>query len=202
MNNEKINEEAYKKLKYSYHPEITFELTKEEGGKKNKGWILTETNWDETSLSEMVKTVSYLPSKLKNGHKKKENVEEVYSIILDLDKNDPKLEQFKENWKATEFSWFLHTTVNHQRTVSDENVNIEAIDKYRVIIPLSRPITLKELESMKDYWKEKFPKIDPTSFDGNRYFKMNPNAIIHLHNFTDLDGNVVFLNPNDWKIKK
>ncbi len=39
MNNEKINEEAYKIIKYSYHPEITFELTKEEGGKKNKGWI-------------------------------------------------------------------------------------------------------------------------------------------------------------------
>lgn len=35
MINEKINEESYKKLKYSYHPEITFELTKEEGGKKN-----------------------------------------------------------------------------------------------------------------------------------------------------------------------
>jgi len=55
---------------------------------------------------------------------------------------------------------------------------------------------------MKDYWKEKFPTIDPSSFDGNRYFKMSPDAITHLHNFTDLEGNVVFLNPDNLKIKK
>ena len=39
--------DTYKKLKYSYNPEVTFELTKKEGGKKNKGWILAETNWNE-----------------------------------------------------------------------------------------------------------------------------------------------------------
>ena len=154
MNNERKD---YRKLKYSYNPEVTFELTKKEGGEKSKGWLLTDTNWDEASLSEMVKTVSYLPSKLKNGHKKKENVDEVYSIILDLDKNDPTLEQFKDNWKQTQFSWFLHTTVNHQRKVSDEGESIEAIDKYRVIIPLSRPISLKELKAMKEFWEQKFP---------------------------------------------
>lgn len=197
INTEKNNS----KIKYSYHPEITFDLTKENGGKKNKGWILSEINWDESDLVKLVKTTSYLPSKLSDGHKIKENVEEVYFLTLDFDKNDPTLEQFKNNWKQTQFSWFLHTTVNHQRTVSDEGESIQAIDKFRVIVPLSRPISLKELDAMEEFWVEKFPLIDKTCFDGNRYFKMNPNAITHLHNYTDLEGNVVFLNPDDEQLK-
>ena len=122
----------------------------------------------KTDLINLVKTTSYLPSKLKDGHKIKENVEEVYFLTLDFDKNDPALEQFKENWKATQFSWFLHTTVNHQRTISDEGESIQAIDKFRVIVPLSRTISLKELDAMKEFWIEKFPKIDKTCFDGNQ----------------------------------
>ena len=195
-------QQSYKKLKYSYHPEITSDLSKEEGGKKNKGWILTETNWNEEDLTDLVKTTSYLPSKLIDGHKLKKNVEEVYFLTLDFDKNDPLMNEFIKNWDQTQFSWFLHTTVNHQKTLSDEGRSIDAKDKYRVIVPLSRPISLKELESMKDYWEEKFPLIDKSCFDGNRYFKMSPNAITHLRNFIDLEGNVVFLDSDDLKIKK
>ncbi len=195
-------QQSNKKLKYSYHPEVTFDLTKEKGGKKNKGWILSEANWNEADLTNLVKTISYLPSKLIDGHKVKENVEEVYFLTLDFDKNDPTLEEFKESWQKNKFSWFLHTTVNHQRTVSDEGESIQAIDKFRVIVPLARPISLKELDVMKDFWISKYPKIDKTCFDGNRYFKMSPNAITHLHNFTDLEGNVVFLNPDDEYFKK
>lgn len=193
--------ENFKKLKYSYNPEVTSDLTKGEGAKKSKGWILAETDWEENSLNEMVKTVSYLPSKLKDGHKVKESVEEVYFLTLDFDKNDPTLEQFKEKWKDTQFSWFLHTTINHQKSVSDEGETIPVIDKFRVIVPLSRTISLKELDAMKELWIKKFPLIDKSCFDGNRYFKMNPNAITHLHNHTDLEGNVVFLNPDSEELK-
>ena len=161
-------QQSYRKLKYSYHPEVTFELTKELGGKKSEGWILSETNWNEPDLTNLVKTTSYLPSKLIDGHKVKDSVEEVYFLTLDFDKNDPSLEEFKESWKNNKFSWFLHTTVNHQKTISDEGENIEAIDKFRVIVPLSRPISLKELDAMKEFWVEKFPRIDKSCFDGNR----------------------------------
>ena len=201
MNNLENEEKTYKKLKYSYNPEVTYELTKEKGGKKSEGWILSEINWDETDLTNLVKTISYLPSKLKDGHKVKESVEEIYFLTLDFDKNDPKLKEFKKKWKNTQFSWFLHTTVNHQRTISDEGERIPAIDKFRVIVPLSRPIALKELDEMKEFWINKFPLIDKICFDGNRYFKMNPNAITHLHNYNDLEGNIVFLDPDDDKLK-
>jgi len=66
-------QQSYRKLKYSYNPQLTSNLTKEEGGFKSKGWILTETNWNEEDLINLVKTTSYLPSKLKDGHKVKEN---------------------------------------------------------------------------------------------------------------------------------
>ncbi len=202
MYNKNTEGKVCNKLKYSYNPEVTFELTKREGGFKTEGWILTETNWEESSLNEMVKSVSYLPSKLRKGEKVKEDVEEVYFLTLDFDKNDPTLEEFKEKWKATQFSWFLHTTINHQRTTSDEGISIQAIDKFRVIVPLSRPISLKELDAMEVFWKAKYPKIDTTCFDGNRYFKMSPSAITQMHNFTDIEGNVVFLNPDDDTFKE
>ena len=58
-------------------------------------------------------------------------------------------------------------------------------------------VSLDELENIKEVLVKRFPSIDTTCFDGNRYFKMNPDAITHLHDYTDLEGNVVFLNPDD-----
>lgn len=191
-----------KKLKYSYHPDVTFDLTKEEGGKKSKGWILTETNWNEEDLINLVKTTSYLPSKLKDGHKLKQNVEEVYFLTLDFDKGDPSMEKYIEKGSLAKISWFLHTTVNHQKSVSDEGEKIKVRDKFRVIIPLTRSITLDELGKIKEVMLERYPSLDKTCFDGNRYFKMNPDAITHLHNYKDDEGNVVFLNPDDEGLRK
>jgi uncharacterized pyridoxamine 5'-phosphate oxidase family protein len=190
-------QQSYKKLKYSYNPEVTFELSKKAGGEQSYGWLLAETNWEENSLKEMVKTVSYLPSKLKDGHKLKKNVEEIYFLTLDFDNGDPSVKKYIEMSSSSKFSWFLHTTVNHQRSVSDEGIEIEKRDKYRVIIPLSRSITLDELGKIKEVMLERYPSLDKTCFDGNRYFKMNPNAETHLHNFEDDEGNLVFLNPDD-----
>jgi hypothetical protein len=201
MYNLNIEEKANKKLKYSYNPQLTSNLSKADGGKITEGWILSEINWNEQDLVDLVKTTSYLPSKLIDGKKIKKNVEEIYFLTLDFDKGDPSMEKYIENSSTSKFSWFLHTTVNHQRSVSDEGVDIEARDKYRVIIPLTRSITLDELEKIKEVMIERFPSIDKTCFDGNRYFKMNPNAETHLHNYTDLEGKVVFLNPDDEQLK-
>ena len=194
-------QQLYRKLKYSYNPQLTSNLTKAAGGKVTEGWILSETNWEENSLNEMVKTVSYLPSKLKDGHKLKKNVEEVYFLTLDFDKGNPSMEKYIEMSSLSKFTWFLHTTVNHQKTISDEGEKINAIDKFRVIIPLTRSISLDELGKIKEVMLERYPSLDKTCFDGNRYFKMSPDAITHLRNYPDLEGNVVFLNPDDEELK-
>jgi len=201
MNSITNAEQSYKKLKYSYNPQLTSHLTKADGGKITEGWILSETNWNEKDLTNLVKTSSYLPSKLIDGKKLKMNVEEVYFLTLDFDKGDPSMQKYIEMSSLSKFTWFLHTTVNHQRPVSDEGIEIEKRDKFRVIIPLTRTISLDELGKIKEVMLERYPSLDKTCFDGNRYFKMNPNAITHLHNHMDLEGNVVFLNPDDEELK-
>ena len=40
-------QQSYKKLKYSYNPQLTSNLSKADGGKITEGWILAETNWNE-----------------------------------------------------------------------------------------------------------------------------------------------------------
>ncbi len=190
-------ENAYRKLKYSYNPQLTSELSKADGGKITEGWILSEINWNKQDLDNFVKTVSYLPSKLADGKKLKKNIEEVYFLTLDFDKGEPSMKDYIKASSSVKFSWFLHTTVNHQRTVTDEGIKIEARDKYRVIIPLSRPISYDELQDIKKILIERYPSIDKTCFDGNRYFKMSPSAITHLRSYTDPEGNVVFLDPDE-----
>jgi hypothetical protein len=194
-------QQSYRKLKYSYNPQLTSNLSKADGGKITDGWILAEINWNEKDLIDLVKTTSYLPSKLLDGKKLKKNVEEVYFLTLDFDKGDPSMEKYIEMSSSSKFSWFLHTTVNHQRSISDEGIEIEERDKFRVIIPLSRSITLDELGKIREVMLERYPSLDKTCFDGNRYFKMNPNAITHLHNHFDLEGKVVFLNPDSEELK-
>lgn len=194
-------QQSYKKLKYSYNPHLTSNLSKADGGKITEGWILSETNWNEQDLIDFVKTTSYLPSKLIDGKKLKKNVEEIYFLTLDFDKGDPSMEKYIESSSTSKFSWFLHTTVNHQKSVTDEGVNLEPRDKFRVIIPLSRPVSLDELSKIKEVFVERFPLIDKTCFDGNRYFKMNSDALTHLRNFDDDEGNPIFLNPDDEQLK-
>ena len=202
MYNSSNEEQSYRKLKYSYNPQLTFDLTKADGGKITEGWILSEINWNEKDLVDLVKTVSYLPSKLKDGQKLKENVEEVYFLSLDFDKNDPALEQFKDNWKQYSSSpgFFIQQLIIKKQLVMKVRT-LKQLISLELLFHLSRTISLKELDAMEEFWIEKFPSIDKTCFDGNRYFKMNPDAITHLHNYTDLEGNVVFLNPDDEQLK-
>ena len=174
MNSITNTENNSRKLKFSYNPQITADLTKAKGGQITSGWKERETSWNEDELTEMVKTISYLPSKLIDGKKLKKNVDEVYFLTLDFDKGDPGKEKFIEESKSSKHSWFLHTTVNHQKSITDEDVQTEPRDKFRVIVPFSRPVTLDELSNMKDEIKKLYPTVDPSSFDGNRYFKMNP----------------------------
>ena len=82
--------------------------------------------------------------------KLKKNVEDVYFLTLDFDKGEPSMKDYIKASSSVKFSWFLHTTVNHQRTVTDDGIEIEARDKYRVIIPLAKTISYNELQDIKE----------------------------------------------------
>jgi hypothetical protein len=191
-------------LRYSWNPKVTSDLSKEEGGKKPYGWLFTETNWNEKELTEMIRTRSYIPSELKDGHKILTKVVAVHSVVLDFDKNEPTLLQFLEEAKRWRFSWIAHTTKNHQIEKIDpetqQNIKGSAVDKFRVIIPLTTTISNSEYELSVEFWLKKFPKLDTSSFQGNRYFLVNPKAEVYFHDFKDGEGNTVFFDPYESKM--
>lgn len=193
-----------KKLRYAWNPRVTSDLSKDEGGKQTYGWSFTETDWNEKELAEMIRTRSYIPSKLKDGHKILTKVLGVYNVVLDFDKNEPNLLNFLEEARRWKFSWVAHTTVNHQKEKINPDTKLAepgtAVDKFRVIIPLSTPISNAEYELSVEFWLKKFPKLDTSSFQGNRYFLVNPKAEVFLHDFKDADGNTVFFDPYDSKM--
>ncbi|MFH0734622.1 MAG: primase-helicase family protein [bacterium] len=197
-----------KSYSYSYNPQITPGMTKDEGGKKTKGWIFNKIDWDEKELTRMIRTQSYTSSELKDGYKIKSNVKEVHNIILDFDKGTPTFYEFIEKAKEYQFAWVAHTTINHQKPKKDKETGEEIpgseVDKFRVIIPLRLPITESAYNSCETFWVEKFPNIDTTSFQGNRYFMVNPAAEVVFHNtYIDKNGTTqvaMFIDPYEAKM--
>ncbi|HSP87356.1 MAG TPA: hypothetical protein VLN45_04435, partial [Ignavibacteriaceae bacterium] len=182
-----------KYLHYSWNPKVTADLSKDEGGKKTKGWLLDQTLWEEESIKNILTERSYILSELKDGYKIKDNVERVFAYALDFDKGDPSLDNFVKQAKNWQFSWVLHTTTNHRKIKKDEEGNVlPAIDRFRVLIPLKNPISLTELEDSEEFWLKKFPQIDTTCFQGNRYFMVNPDAEVIFHNFIK-NEQIIFL---------
>ena len=192
-----------KKFYYSYNPQITPGMSKDEGGQKTKGWILHNVNWNEKELTQIIRTKSYITSELKDGYKTKSNVKKVFNIILDFDKGSPTFNEFVDIANRYKFAWVAHTTVSHRKPKRDKETGEEIpgteVDKFRVIIPLKESITESAYNSCLQFWEKKYPSIDTTSFQGNRYFMVNPVAEVVFHNtYIDKDGNTqetIFLDP-------
>ncbi|MDR3626197.1 MAG: DUF5906 domain-containing protein [Ignavibacteriaceae bacterium] len=178
-------------IKYSYNPLITPQMSKDEAAKKTRGWLFSQISWEPTAVTEMVRTQSYIPSELKDGHKIKSNVKAVYNIILDFDNGTPTLQEFLSHVENFRFACVVHTTTNHQKLKKDSKSGKElpetAVDKFRVIIPLKEPISLSAYAATEAFWVKKFSTIDTTSFQGSRYFKVNPNAEVYFH-YTYVDS--------------
>ena len=49
---------------------------------------------------------------------------------------------------------------------------------------------------MKEYWEEKFPQLDESCFQGERYYYRSPSAETHLHSHKDSHGNIVWFDPD------
>jgi hypothetical protein len=182
-----VKDNSSKKIYYSYNPAIIPGMDKDEAGKKSHGWQLTTCEWNEAAITEMIRTRAYMASEVKDGHKIKANVKAIHNIILDFDTGHPSLQDFLILAKDYRFCWICHTTVNHQKNKIDPETKEEILgtakDKFRVIIPLLEPISEAELEAAAKVWTstKRFPTLDPTSFQGSRYFMVNPEAEVHIH---------------------
>lgn len=190
----KQKEAICKQINLSINNKITPDLSKKQAAKKAFDWEVTSISWDKVVLTDFVKSRSYCYSKFTNGHRVKDEVEEVYSVVLDFDEGKPTIQEFKDIAARWEFSWFLHTTTSHGK--EDQFGN--PIDKFRVIVPLSNSVSRDEFEALKNHFlkeiKSKSWVIDSSCFDTSRYFYQSINAETYLHNY---NNEVAFLNPTE-----
>lgn len=179
-------------LIYSTNPAVTPAMTKQEGAQQTKGWQQTTITWDESSLTQMIKKEAYCQSVFINGEKVKQSVTDMHFLAVDFDKGETTFEKYRaEKLLTFDFTAFIHTTVNHQKElreiINGEEVICPPRDKFRVIVPLSRPITNSQAEAIKNsgiiqqLFSMNKDDIDMSFMDSNRYFKQNPDAIVYFH---------------------
>ena len=191
-----------KSLTYSTNPAVTPEMTKQQGATYTRGWQKRTILWNEEALTQMVRNEAYCQSVFINEEKIKDSVTHMYFLAVDFDKGETTFEKYKSEKLSTfEFTAFMHTTINHQKELREIVNGVEIVypprDKFRVIVPLSRPITNSQAESLKSsgiiqkLFSMNADDIDMSFMDSNRYFKQNPDAMVHFH-----EGNE-FLNTDD-----
>ena len=183
-------------LTYSTNPAVTPAMTKKQGAEQTTGWKEKTITWNEDALTEMVRNEAYCQSVFADEKKVKKSVTDMYFFAVDFDKGETTFEKYKtEKLPSLNFTAFMHTTINHQKEllaiVDGEEVVYPPRDKFRVIIPLSRPITNSEAEFIKDsgviqrLFSMNSEDIDMSFIDSNRYFKQNPEATVYFHKKDD-----------------
>lgn len=208
ITNSKANHEL--KIHYSFNKNINSNQTKQEAAKIVYGWEPALITWNEEELTKLVRTQSYVASKLKDGYRSAKNVEEVYFIALDFDNKDDRnpeeqllkpcrytsFDNFKLAASKWRFSWFAHTTVSHHKVEVNHNGKMIPLDKFRVWIPLAEPVSREYANNeLKEYWLKIFPTVDKTCFQGDRFYYVSQHAETAIHTFTDEEGNVVLFDP-------
>ena len=166
-------------MKYSTNKIASRQANKVAAAQVTKGYETKEVPWNHDSILNLIKTDAFVASTLRSGIRRKENVGETHSIVLDFDSPD-------EHWSMQTISeWFdnqgwnyaLGTTVSHLVTKSD-GVNCE---RFRVILPLSTPVTTEqEKEDIKRYFLKQFPNVDKSCFNRDRYFFPAPCATYYF----------------------
>lgn len=183
-------------LIYSTNPAVTSAMTKQEGAKQTTGWQKKTIAWSESALTEMVKNEAYCQSVFSNGEKVKQSVTDMHFFAIDFDKGETTFETYKsEKLPTFGFTAFMHTTVNHQKELRQFSDGEEVItpprDKFRVIVPLSHPISNSQAEAIKssgiiqELFSMNKDDIDMSFIDSNRYFKQNPDAIAYFYEKED-----------------
>lgn len=172
-------------MKLSTNSKIKPESSKQMAASIVSGWEQISLPLDGAILTDFVRKNAYCTSHFIDGNKVKASVTGCYNIVLDFDKGKPTFLEMKASMLKWDFSAFLHTTRSHQ---TGDN----PVDKFRVIIPLLEPISLFELEALKDNI-DLLTKLsagyrgymDLSTFQASRLYVAAPEAIGFLHAPTD-----------------
>ena len=111
----------------------------------------------------------------KHGYRKGANFQGVSVLILDID-GGYSIEEMKE--KLDGYTYLITTTLHHQLSMKNGKA-ITPCDKYRLFLPLDKPITDPvEYKTVIKGLISEF-KADPKCSDLGRFFYCNPNQVVH-----------------------
>lgn len=107
---------------------------------------------------------------LKDKESERANAEyvSINALMLDYD-SGLSIEAFKSRYSR--FKWWLYTTSSHKPETP----------KFRVIMPLNTPIDFDMYTSSKRALLQYFPKVDPTTFDRNRFFYLPAKSDVYTY---------------------
>lgn len=100
----------------------------------------------------------------------KANLIAIHGLVLDVDSHMT-IQQVKEKWHGIEM--LIYTTFRHQLD--------GATEKFRAVIPFSRPLLAEDIEGRRESMKVAFPGVDNASFTASQSF------YLHSGNRPELD---------------
>jgi ribosomal protein L40E len=110
----------------------------------------------------------FAPAVFEPAKRLKENVREISILSLDIDHDAPDLPTLKTQLDVLDVGYFIYSTHSHLRK-TDKNPNAER--RYRVAIPLTRPIPAKDFPALWQHVKEKTGlPLDESAKDASRMF--------------------------------
>jgi hypothetical protein len=136
---------------------------------------LVERSWDELAgefaqpyIRADKDGLLFAPAVFEPAYRLLKNVRELSILSLDIDHDAPDLGTLKAQLDVLEASYFIYSTHSHLRQ-TDTNPKAEA--RFRVAIPLARPIPAKDFPALWQYAKQKTGlPLDEGAKDASRMY--------------------------------
>lgn len=151
-------------------------------------WEIEEITWEEQAVTDLVTKHGISPNFYREGKRSNQTWAGAGSVMLDFDDGEiteADLATLQTTWQ---FDSFLFSSQNHRK----EKGGKKACDRLRAFIPLSRSVNdPSELQTLKQFFLELVPGIDPSCFDPARYFAHGTTSFASFDfgkGFLDIDG--------------
>jgi len=133
------------------------------------GWELRSFPWEPKVLASLFSLQGICTSELRLGIKRKANHLSTHALMLDFDNGEMTYSAALQEQAAWKFASYIFVSQNHLINKTPDGT---PIDKIRVFIPLSSPITSTyALHSLESVFLNRYPtELDRTFLQPSRYF--------------------------------
>jgi hypothetical protein len=160
------------------------------------GWSLTDVEWSEQEIKNLVTTEGVSGNEYSDGHKHTDSWVCTHTLMLDFDDGFMTVDQLLDEQTDWQFDSYIFTSQNHQLDKPKGGKIVPPCDKLRVLIPLVEPITNEfDRKAVEQAFIRKYnaagQKVIDTTFMGQcRYFAHGTDEV---SSFVDGKG------PMNWR---